>query len=918
MLKLPIDASVKTVRDLAEERASTLGITYSEGSVLWTASDDPLMLFDDDSVTEYLDDTEERTFFLGTTRLMRTTDGATSSLNSTLIGDDKVYVRWITPKQSLQQSKLGRINAEPVAKHTTIFELRHLAQEKLAGDDVEDAFIADLYLTHCRLSTLKEESTTLADLELVGSVLKPLDIFVCTVGASDISETPFKDCLAFECTERSIATFATSLMMLHKAIDKRHADLGNVLQVLWEITHFPPAVMAFQELHQNRIKTKGNRTSLDDATEHNKRHLAILAHCFWELAKLMVPPWISGSPDTVLEASRQIFAWICQCRPEATTPYVKLVRVEIREVPQDQTEFTTSRLGAAVDFQIPSRSDKSQAIKVLVASDSDCSFRLQRIAVILDGAYGTPWDYCFDLTEVDKLLRHSRVQLPGPTEFDDLLWIANTDEAFRMYGPLQIGSCLSTNLPVITLDARGFVSLYQDVTQPCEEVKFGIWNAVTGCVDFPDPDPGQYLLQKLEPIIEQRKKSNSWEVDAWADLPGEPDISTPDECIVICVDKSASMSSSMGAGWNLEGTGAQDDPSRLDVVKDMFTNLVTRISAARLAIHLGLVTFSSPRQIEIAQPLTGVLLNFQNKLDGIREGSNTAIWDALGRASAMLMMARETHQQVKCRIILLTDGQNNSSERNASAVCQELFNNDIVLDAIVIGTKTTEDLFKMALHTGGYAFAPRTRSLLYQIPMLETVIDIRSRPDIVKVPIQDYYLLSQPKTDDMASMYEFPPARPHPHQDDDFVDLRGADRYLRNTRAGRFTPSATSVQYGSQQYERLRSPSPMNSPPGSITFDVRSLPSRTTSSGASGLGRLVHGEVKAVIDNPHESMDVYVSERNMGFWKVAMQGPTDSPYANGTFILIVDIGNEFPRRAPTVRFITPILHANVSKVWNNL
>jgi ubiquitin-protein ligase len=71
-----------------------------------------------------------------------------------------------------------------------------------------------------------------------------------------------------------------------------------------------------------------------------------------------------------------------------------------------------------------------------------------------------------------------------------------------------------------------------------------------------------------------------------------------------------------------------------------------------------------------------------------------------------------------------------------------------------------------------------------------------------------------------------------------------------------------------------------------------------------------------MIENQHEYMDAYVSENNMGFWKVVMQGPPGSPYADGTYVVWVELGDEFPRIAPTVRFITPILHPNISKVGN--
>jgi hypothetical protein len=86
----------------------------------------------------------------------------------------------------------------------------------------------------------------------------------------------------------------------------------------------------------------------------------------------------------------------------------------------------------------------------------------------------------------------------------------------------------------------------------------------------------------------------------------------------------------------------------------------------------------------------------------------------------------------------------------------------------------------------------------------------------------------------------------------------------------------------------------------------------TPTSGSTRSGSL--GEVRAAIDNHHDYMDIYVSESNMSFWKVVMQGPPGSPYASGTFVLYVEHGADLPRKPPSVRFITPILHPNVTKV----
>lgn len=88
----------------------------------------------------------------------------------------------------------------------------------------------------------------------------------------------------------------------------------------------------------------------------------------------------------------------------------------------------------------------------------------------------------------------------------------------------------------------------------------------------------------------------------------------------------------------------------------------------------------------------------------------------------------------------------------------------------------------------------------------------------------------------------------------------------------------------------------------------------TTLGSAGGSARIILSEVKEMIKNPHHYMDVYVSERNMGYWKVVMQGPPASPYANGTFMLYLEIGSDFPLKPPSARFITPMLHPNITKV----
>ena len=343
---------------------------------------------------------------------------------------------------------------------------------------------------------------------------------------------------------------------------------------------------------------------------------------------------------------------------------------------------------------------------------------------------------------------------------------------------------------------------------------------------------------------------------------------------------------------------AASELSRLSEVKEIFKNLVSRISAYRLPTHIGLITFSAT--VKVDQHLTPILYDFQNRLDGTVASGMTSLFDSLMSAKTMLEEFRSNNPKAKCRIIALTDGLDNHSMCRPETVCSHLYDSDIVLDAIVIGTTATRDLFKMAKHTGGYAFHPQTRDMLFQIFLLDGSIDIKTRPDIQKVAISDY-TISDPKTADMQTIYQFPPCRTQPYENDSFISLQDARKYFTTilNRQSRSSSGTTSSEVRS-------------------TIGSTRSSGTTLVSGAGGPGRIFLNEVIAMINNPHPSMDVYASESNMGIWKVVMQGPPGSAYEAGTFALFIELGDQFPTKAPSARFKTPVLHPNITKVQSPL
>ena len=50
------------------------------------------------------------------------------------------------------------------------------------------------------------------------------------------------------------------------------------------------------------------------------------------------------------------------------------------------------------------------------------------------------------------------------------------------------------------------------------------------------------------------------------------------------------------------------------------------------------------------------------------------------------------------------------------------------------------------------------------------------------------------------------------------------------------------------------------------------------------------------------------------FWKLVLIGPEWTPYEGGTWLLYLDFGDEYPLKAPKMRFDSsiPIKHVNVN------
>ena len=447
----------------------------------------------------------------------------------------KLYIRWITTGRALDHSYLKSLPADRIAvsSDTTVSELRALAFRRLdpyAEHTMPQDRSVELFLPSCHLSS-DAGSITLRNLELEGTRSHPLDIFAVLVSTRKAAAGRPDIACGFTSTKQGIATFQTCLSIFLKELMDGKININNIMAVIWEITHFPPAVIALRQLHESR--------SMDP----KPLPYAVFASSFREIALQMVPPNVSANSESILESSRQIFAWLRCLSTEAYRgldgSYLALVhKVELREIRSDQNSSEIDQPGRYKHNEYaelrmwtsegPSSIADSRKM-VLVSKEELDTVKPDILGAALWGSYGSPCNFYFNIPpSMAQIHEHRRVSVLHPQDFDNLIQTTNQVDGFKMIGPLQLGHCTSSTLPVITLDSEGYVSRYDQQDQVCGQREFYTENVFRKEV-LSGSDPGQYLLQKLNPLIQKRKEETKWEVDAWDDASKTIDSRDPEE-----------------------------------------------------------------------------------------------------------------------------------------------------------------------------------------------------------------------------------------------------------------------------------------------------------------------------------------------------------------------------------------------------
>jgi ubiquitin-protein ligase len=323
--------------------------------------------------------------------------------------------------------------------------------------------------------------------------------------------------------------------------------------------------------------------------------------------------------------------------------------------------------------------------------------------------------------------------------------------------------------------------------------------------------------------------------------------------------------------------------NRMDATKQLFHAFINRSLAYDYPAEIGLVLCGST--VDTTCALTPLYEDFREKIDAVKPKGDTALYDSVHSAIEALKVWRSQPGRASdaaLRVLVISDGKDTCSSHSASAVTREAQRVGAVVDAIMIGVRRKDEgayLGAIAKATGGLVFEPQTLATALRLNELEVLLSAHERPDRPKLPavsnetdLKRYFNESAYPTD-RCSEDVVPPHRPW-----------------------ELNPQPTRALD-----EVVEAPPPEHSIFGPLP--------------QQGLRRLrrIMAELRSFARKPHPALDIFPAEgADLSTLKILLTGPEHTPYTGGVWLIGVRLPEDYPDRAPEVRFLTPIRHCNIN------
>ena len=350
------------------------------------------------------------------------------------------------------------------------------------------------------------------------------------------------------------------------------------------------------------------------------------------------------------------------------------------------------------------------------------------------------------------------------------------------------------------------------------------------------------------------------------------------EAVVVCIDRSGSMGTPLAEKTINEVAFESRAPvmqrTRMEAVKAMFYAFRDATETVGGGTHkLALLSFDN--EVETRLGLTSRLADFEAIVDDIERRGQTAIFSSVVEAAAMLAPVFEASPQTDLRIIVLTDGQNNTGAppQAALAAAQRI---GAVVDALIVGDRPDRDLRRLVTATGGQAFQINDLGSGFELLENAGVASLKARRG------------GGPKPPFVAP----PPGSTLESFEEQSFAARPA-RAAPQLAAGRVLEVSIGVPLPGAL------PASSDATPGTVRRLMKEMASVAAADGRAWL-------------HTGEGCHLFPSQENVLEWRALVEGPADSPFAGGTFALSVRVPQNYPLSPPTLRFVTPVYHCNVS------
>jgi ubiquitin-conjugating enzyme E2 D/E len=310
----------------------------------------------------------------------------------------------------------------------------------------------------------------------------------------------------------------------------------------------------------------------------------------------------------------------------------------------------------------------------------------------------------------------------------------------------------------------------------------------------------------------------------------------------------------------------------MEAVKAMFYAFRDRVESVGRGTHqLGLIQFDN--HMEQLLDVTSQLDRFESIVDDMEKRGQTAIYSAIIEAVSMLEKHFEADSETDPRILVLTDGQNNAGSRPEAAL--EAANRiGAVVDAIIVGNNPDSDLRKIVNATDGECYQINDLGEGFELLEAEGVVSLCAR----------------------RGGTDKPPFKKRESVSFGTISQKAMTQGVAVQRAPLLTPELATK----------------------TVVDVASINAGSSTASSGCMKRLLH-ELKGVASgslgvwmHSGEGVHVFPAPDNLKFWRALIEGPADSPFEGGTFVVNVVVPDDYPLQPPRITFETPIYHCNMN------